>query len=81
MYRRPMGSYLEKPVTSKHSYASEENGMRFGASAMQGWRVEMEDAHTIIEKIGECIVIIWTLAGSWPDAAKGAHEACCYGAT
>ncbi len=48
-----MGSYLDKPITEKENYESEAHGLKFGAAAMQGWRVEMEDAHTIIETIGE----------------------------
>jgi hypothetical protein len=48
-----MGSYLDKPITEKHSEIDAANGLAFGASAMQGWRVEMEDSHTIITAIGE----------------------------
>eukprot|EP00794_Sanderia_malayensis_P004672 gene4672-5281_t len=39
-----MGAYLNKPVTEKKSTDSECNGLIFGASEMQGWRVSMEDA-------------------------------------
>ena len=43
-----MGSHLEKPVTEKHSLDEVEyDGMKFAASEMQGWRIEMEDAHTV----------------------------------
>jgi len=48
-----MGSHLDKPITEKENYESEAHGLKFGAAAMQGWRVEMEDAHTIIETIGK----------------------------
>ena len=48
-----MGSYLSAPITEKENYESEAHGLKFGAAAMQGWRVEMEDAHTIIESIGQ----------------------------
>lgn len=51
-YRR-MGSYLDKPIVDKNSHCSEAHGLEFGVASMQGWRVEMEDAHTIIETIGE----------------------------
>jgi protein phosphatase 1B len=46
-----MGSFLEKPVTAKESEAGEsEAGLAGGKlvyamSAMQGWRVSMEDTH------------------------------------
>ncbi|XP_031434919.1 protein phosphatase 1B isoform X2 [Clupea harengus] len=42
----PMGAFLDKPKTEKHNAHGEGNGLRFGLSSMQGWRVEMEDAHT-----------------------------------
>ncbi|TFJ80437.1 hypothetical protein NSK_008178 [Nannochloropsis salina CCMP1776] len=43
-----MGAYLSAPVTEKESQDGENprpNGLRFGVTAMQGWRVKMEDAH------------------------------------
>ncbi|GBG25566.1 Protein phosphatase 1B [Hondaea fermentalgiana] len=50
-----MGSFLEKPVTEKET--SEQSGelkdggsLQYGVSAMQGWRVNMEDAH--VHRIG-----------------------------
>ena len=39
-----MGAFLEKPKTDKTSKKGEACGLRYGASAMQGWRMEMEDA-------------------------------------
>lgn len=41
-----MGAFLEKPKTDKISKSGEGNDIRYGVSAMQGWRIEMEDAHT-----------------------------------
>ncbi|XP_061693145.1 protein phosphatase 1B isoform X2 [Syngnathoides biaculeatus] len=41
-----MGAFLDKPKTEKHNAHGEGNGIRYGLSSMQGWRVEMEDAHT-----------------------------------
>ncbi|TRY85698.1 hypothetical protein DNTS_013245 [Danionella cerebrum] len=41
-----MGAFLDKPKTEKQNAHGEGNGLRFGLSSMQGWRVEMEDAHT-----------------------------------
>lgn len=43
---RVMGAFLDKPKTEKHNAHGEGNGLRYGLSSMQGWRVEMEDAHT-----------------------------------
>ncbi|XP_029106357.1 protein phosphatase 1bb isoform X2 [Scleropages formosus] len=43
-----MGAFLDKPKTDKHNVHGEGNGLRFGLSSMQGWRVEMEDAHTAV---------------------------------
>ena len=40
-----MGAFLEKPKTEKVTAKGEGCGIRFGVSAMQGWRMEMEDAH------------------------------------
>jgi len=41
-----MGSFLDKPITEKETLNGAGNGLVWGVSAMQGWRVEMEDAHT-----------------------------------
>ncbi|XP_054707100.1 protein phosphatase 1A-like [Uloborus diversus] len=40
-----MGAFLDKPKTEKHSEHGCGNGLSYGLSSMQGWRVEMEDAH------------------------------------
>jgi len=41
-----MGAFLDKPKTDKVTDKGEgKNGLRYGVSAMQGWRMEMEDAH------------------------------------
>jgi protein phosphatase 1B len=40
-----MGAFLDKPKTDKHTEVGSGNGLRYGVSCMQGWRVEMEDAH------------------------------------
>ncbi|KAJ3009920.1 Protein phosphatase 2C 2 [Thoreauomyces humboldtii] len=46
-----MGQTLSEPVTEKHSSADEDERIAYGASAMQGWRISMEDAHTTILKM------------------------------
>lgn len=43
-----MGAFLDKPKTEKYNAHGEGNGLRYGLSSMQGWRVEMEDAHTAV---------------------------------
>lgn len=45
-----MGAFLDKPKVEKRTNSGKGNGLRFATSAMQGWRVEMEDADTA--KIG-----------------------------
>lgn len=40
-----MGAFLEKPKTEKITANGEGCGIRYGVAAMQGWRMEMEDAH------------------------------------
>uniref|UniRef100_A0A6U5FM03 protein-serine/threonine phosphatase n=1 Tax=Corethron hystrix TaxID=216773 RepID=A0A6U5FM03_9STRA len=42
-----MGTLLDKPVTEKNTELGESNGLKYGASSMQGWRVEMEDEHIL----------------------------------
>mmetsp|Transcript_8577 Transcript_8577/g.29212 ORF Transcript_8577/g.29212 Transcript_8577/m.29212 type:complete len:335 (+) Transcript_8577:165-1169(+) len=43
-----MGNLLESPITTKDSHSLELNGLSVGISGMQGWRTEMEDAHTAV---------------------------------
>ncbi|XP_053722725.1 protein phosphatase 1G isoform X1 [Synchiropus splendidus] len=40
-----MGAYLSQPNTNKTSSDGGNDTMSFGFSAMQGWRVSMEDSH------------------------------------
>ena len=42
-----MGAYLSAPVTDKQSFDGATRGVRYGGSAMQGWRRNMEDAHFV----------------------------------
>ena len=43
-----MGAFLDKPKTEKHNEFGGGNQLRYGLSSMQGWRIEMEDAHCAI---------------------------------
>ncbi|EGF80707.1 hypothetical protein BATDEDRAFT_19468 [Batrachochytrium dendrobatidis JAM81] len=46
-----MGQALSEPVTEKHTTSGEDDQYVYGASAMQGWRISMEDAHTTLLKL------------------------------
>ena len=48
-----MGAFLEKPKTEKHTKSGSGNGLRYGVASMQGWRIEMEDAHTDITALNQ----------------------------
>lgn len=43
-----MGAFLDTPKTDKHTEKGFGNGLRYGVSSMQGWRMEMEDAHSAV---------------------------------
>lgn len=49
---------MEKPKTEKYNESKSGAGLRYGLSSMQGWRLEMEDAHSAIigiPDIGETV--------------------------
>ncbi|XP_057674379.1 protein phosphatase 1G isoform X2 [Corythoichthys intestinalis] len=48
-----MGAYLSQPNTTKTSCDGGNSTMSYGFSAMQGWRVSMEDAHNCIPEFDE----------------------------
>ncbi|EGW34474.1 uncharacterized protein SPAPADRAFT_59895 [Spathaspora passalidarum NRRL Y-27907] len=43
-----MGQILSQPVTEKHSEEGQDKYLAYGLSCMQGWRINMEDAHATI---------------------------------
>lgn len=43
-----MGAFLDKPKTDKYNEQGEGNGLAYALSSMQGWRIEMEDAHCAV---------------------------------
>ncbi|KAJ2720408.1 Protein phosphatase 2C 2 [Coemansia sp. Benny D115] len=47
-----MGQTLSEPIVEKHSSKGGDERFLYGASAMQGWRITMEDAHTTLLKVG-----------------------------
>ncbi|XP_072170753.1 probable protein phosphatase 2C T23F11.1 [Diadema setosum] len=48
-----MGQTLSEPVTAKETSACENHLVKVGSSCMQGWRINMEDAHTQLLAIDE----------------------------
>ena len=42
-----MGNFLDTPITEKETEVGEDaaKGLKYGISAMQGWRAQMEDDH------------------------------------
>jgi hypothetical protein len=47
-YSAEMGAFLDKPKTEKYNESRVGGGLRYGLSSMQGWRIEMEDAHSAV---------------------------------
>jgi protein phosphatase 2C family protein 2/3 len=49
-----MGQTLSEPVVEKTSEKGGDDRLTYGVSAMQGWRISMEDAHTaVLDLIGK----------------------------
>lgn len=66
-----MGQILSQPVTEKHSEQGGNARLAYGLSCMQGWRINMEDAHATILKMGD----IQEGDGGDASGAKGADDA------
>ena len=49
--RNKMGGFLDKPKIEKSHECGEGNGVKYGVVSMQGWRVEMEDAHSAVTSL------------------------------
>ncbi|CAI4221096.1 unnamed protein product [Auanema sp. JU1783] len=49
-----MGAFLDKPRTVKTNTCGEGHGLRSALGSMQGWRVDMEDAHVLEFSMGNC---------------------------
>jgi serine/threonine protein phosphatase PrpC len=62
-----MGSFLDKPITEKHSINSEGNGLKFAACEMQGWRVTMEDSHVAGETVADNMSLVAVFDGHGGD--------------
>lgn len=50
-----MGAFLAKPKTEKNTDSGEGNGLKYGLCSMQGWRVDMEDAHTTVVSLNDTL--------------------------
>ncbi|KAI9005506.1 phosphatase 2C-like domain-containing protein [Phycomyces nitens] len=48
-----MGQTLSEPIVTKHTTQESSDKLFYGASAMQGWRLTMEDAHTTLLKLDD----------------------------
>lgn len=48
-----MGQTLSEPITTKHTQSCQNSFVKVGSSSMQGWRINMEDAHTHILSLPE----------------------------
>eukprot|EP00126_Sphaerothecum_destruens_P000950 Sdes_comp11814_c0_seq1m2869 len=46
-----MGQTLSEPVVEKHTETAKDGRYIYASSAMQGWRVSMEDSHTTLLKV------------------------------
>lgn len=55
-----MGAFLDKPKTDKILEDGNGNGLRYGVASMQGWRIEMEDAHMAKTNLGDGALKDWS---------------------
>ncbi|CAF1656866.1 unnamed protein product [Adineta ricciae] len=58
-----MGQFLEKPKTEKHNISDKSDDLRYGLGSMQGWRVDMEDAHATVLKLDDNRWSHWSYFG------------------
>lgn len=66
-----MGTFLSRPNTTKVSHTGGNAFMRFGDSAMQGWRMFMEDAHISLPNLTETTGLFAVFDGhGGPEVAK-----------
>ncbi|CAF0944906.1 unnamed protein product [Rotaria sordida] len=60
---KSMGQFLEKPKIEKHNSRGKNDDIRYGLGSMQGWRVDMEDAHATILKLDDNHWSCWSYFG------------------
>ncbi|XP_005095194.2 protein phosphatase 1B isoform X1 [Aplysia californica] len=72
-----MGAFLDKPKTEKHNEGGVGNRLRYGLCSMQGWRVEMEDAHTAVVSIPHNHLKDWSFFAVFDGHAGARVSAVC----
>ena len=72
-----MGAFLDKPKTEKHNEGGVGNQLRYGLCSMQGWRVEMEDAHSAVVSIPHARLKDWSFFAVFDGHAGGRVSAFC----
>lgn len=72
-----MGAFLDKPKTEKHNEGGVGNKLRYGLCSMQGWRVEMEDAHTAVVSIPHSHLKNWSFFAVFDGHAGAKVSAMC----
>lgn len=70
-----MGQTLSEPVTAKETTSCGNSVFKIGSSCMQGWRVNMEDAHTHILSLPEDPPAAFFAVYDGHGGAKVAHYA------
>ena len=65
-----MGAFLDKPKTEEHRESGSGNGVRYALCSMQGWRIDMEDAHTALTALGSPFDT-WSFFGVFDGHAGG----------
>ena len=77
-----MGAQMDKPVVEKTTETAEGHGLRVGASAMQGWRREMEDQHTVLTSVpqlpGHSLIAVYDGHGGKATAEVAAERMVAY---
>lgn len=58
-----MGVYLSTPDKTKHTEDGDNSTLRYGVSAMQGWRMAMEDSHISIPDFDENVSLFAVFDG------------------
>ncbi|CAJ0573647.1 unnamed protein product, partial [Mesorhabditis spiculigera] len=47
-----MGAFLDKPKTQKTNFSGDGKDITYAGASMQGWRIDMEDAHVVEISMG-----------------------------
>jgi hypothetical protein len=68
-----MGAYLAKPNTEKSSEDGSYSTVKYGSSAMQGWRINMVYPSTLSTEPACSSAAAPSCAGA-PEAARGASR-------